>query len=422
VIMRSPPLSVLIAIIGRMGKEIPRPLGDLASRQAGVLSSRQVVAAGLSRNTVLSKVKHGRWKRLYPGVYATFTGPVGRNARLWAIVLYAGPGARLSHQTAAELLRLSDERCPLVHVTIPVGRRVKNPPGTIIHRSARVSRPWQPVGLPPHTFIEETIIDLVQGARRLDDVIALVTSAFGRKLTSEPHLRRAADERKKLRWRRELDEAIAMAAGGTHSVLEYRHDRDVQRAHGLPEPVKQARFRKADGTNGYRDRCYPQYGGLVIELDGQRFHPDEQRGRDRERDNQAAVTGSTLRYRWSDVTRRACETARQEAEALRYRGWGGQLRPCSPGCRAVARPPPEPGRDAAGTPRHGRNAAGTPPGRRDTARQPAGIEHRASNTEIHSQTCQVAFARKTSPRCASAHRSRTWWGSTSSCGPRAAAT
>jgi hypothetical protein len=198
-----------------------------------------------------------------------------------------------------------------------------------------VSRAWQPVGLPPHTFIEETIIDLVQGASSLDDVIALVTSAFGRKLTSEPHLRRAADERKKLRWRRELDEVIVMAAGGTHSVLEYRHDRDVQRAHGLPEPVKQARFRKLDGSWGYRDRWYPDYGGLVIELDGIAFHPQEQRSRDTERDNEAAVTGATLRYGWAAVTRSACETAGQEAAALRYRGWTGTLRPCSRTCRAV---------------------------------------------------------------------------------------
>ena len=110
----------------------------------------------------------------------------------------------------------------------------------------------------------------------------------------------------------------------------------MQRAHGLPEPVKQARFRKPDGSWGYRDRCYPHYGGLVIELDGTRFHPAEQRGRDTERDNQAAVTGATLRYGWDAVTRSACETARQQAAALRHRGWTGSLTPCSPGCRAVA--------------------------------------------------------------------------------------
>lgn len=326
-----------VVIIGGMGNEVPWQLLELARRQAGVLSSQQVIDAGLSRNAVTSKVKLGRWRRIYPGVYATFTGPMTRDARLWAIVLYAGPGARLSHETAAELLRFSDERCPLIHVTIPGSRKVRTPRGAVIHRSSYSSRPWQPFGLPPHTFIEETIVDLVQAAANLDDVIALVTSAFGRKLTSEPHLRRAVAERKKLRWRRELDEIISMAAGGTHSVLEYRHDRDVQRAHGLPEPVKQARFRKADGTNGYRDRYYPQYGGLVIELDGKRFHSEERRGRDQERDNQAAVSGTTLRYGWTDVTRKTCETARQEADALCHRGWTGKVKACSPDCRAVRR-------------------------------------------------------------------------------------
>ena len=71
-----------------------------------------------------------------------------------------------------------------------------------------------------------------------------------------------------------------------------------------------------------------------FEQDGKRYHHDDQR--DRERDNQAAVTGTTLRYGWVDVTRKACETARQEAAALRNRGWTGTLKPCSPGCRAVA--------------------------------------------------------------------------------------
>lgn len=323
-----------------MGHEVPARLLELGRRQSGVISRRQAIDSGMSRSAIASQVRCDRWRRIYPGVFATFTGSMSRNARLWAIVLYAGPGARLSHETAAELLRIFDERCQLVHVTIEANRRVRPPKGVVIHRSSYAGTPWQPVGMPPHSFIEETIIDLVDAAANLDEVIALVTMAFGRKLTSEAHLRRAAAERKRLRWRRELDEIIGHGARGTHSPLEYRHDRDVQRAHGLPEPVRQARFRKPDGTWGFRDRCYPQYGGLVIELDGARFHPDERRGHDRERDNQAAVTGSTLRYGWHDVTRRACETAAQEAYALRNRGWAGTLKPCSPTCRAATSPGP----------------------------------------------------------------------------------
>lgn len=330
-------LSEAFAILDNVKNQMPRGLRDQARLQGDVISRKQVLDAGLLEGVIAWNLRSGRWQQVYAGVYATFSGPVGRNAVLWAAVLYCGPEARLSHETAAELHGLIDERFPLIRVTIPSYRKVRPPEGVVIHRSARISRPWQPAGLPPHTFIEETIIDLVHAAEDLDDVAALVASAFSRKLTSEPSLRRAAADRKKLRWRRELDEIISMAAGGMHSVLEYRHDRDVQRAHGLPEPLKQSRFRKPDGVNGYRDRYYPQYDGLVIELDGRRSRPGERRAQDRERDNQAAVTGPTLRYGWDDVTRQACETARQEADALRHRGWAGRLKACSPGCRAVTR-------------------------------------------------------------------------------------
>jgi hypothetical protein len=330
-----------------MKEEVPRNLRERARLQAGVVSRQQALKAGLPKEVVGWSVRSGRWPPVYPGVYATFTGPISRSARLWAIVLYAGPQARLSHETAAELHRLSDERCPLVHVTIPAARRVRPPQGVVVHRSSHLSGVWQPVGMPPHTFIDETIIDLVAAAANLDEVIGLVTTAFGRRLGSESHLKRAAAERPRVRWRQELYEIIGECARGAYSPLEYRHDRDVQQAHGLPEPVKQARFRQRDGSWGYRDRYYPQYGGLVIELDGKRFHPEDQRGRDTERDNQAAVTGATLRYGWDAITCRPCETAEQQAAALRTRGWAGTLTPCSSACRAAPttqRRPLQPGR------------------------------------------------------------------------------
>ena len=55
------------------------------------------------------RVSSGRWRQMHPGVYATFTGEPSRGARLWAAVLSADPGAALSHETAAELHRLTDK-------------------------------------------------------------------------------------------------------------------------------------------------------------------------------------------------------------------------------------------------------------------------------------------------------------------------
>lgn len=317
-----------------MGTDIPERLSELARFQAGVVSRNQAIHAGLTRRAIDSKVTRRRWAQIHRGVYATFAKPVTREAYLWAAVLYAGPRARLSHQTAAELLALPCERSPLIHVTIAEARRVRAPAGVVIHRSSHLGRPCQPLGQPPHTFIEETIIDLVQAATKLDDVIALVAGAFRQKLTIAAQLRLAAKTRKKLRWRAELNEIIKQAADGSHSVLEYRYDRDVERAHGLPAAEKQVPFIKPDGTKGFRDRLYDPYG-LLVELDGKRFH-DGRQDEDRRRDNAAvATTGATLRYTWDDVTRRPCETAAELHAALERLEYEGALKPCSPQCRAV---------------------------------------------------------------------------------------
>ena len=259
-----------------------------------------------------------------------------RDARLWAAVLAAGPGAQLSHETAAEINRLTDRRSPFIHVSIPAARRVRPPHGVIIHLSSHLSLGWRFArGIPPHTFAEETVVDLVHAATDLNDVIAHVTGAFAKKRVSQGRLTEVAAARKKLRWRGELGEIIAAGAGGAHSVIEYRYDRDVEQAHGLPPAAKQVKFTKPDGSRGYRDRCYEDYG-LIVELDGKQYHPAEHRGRDQDRDNDATATvGSTLRYGWADVTGKRCESARQVHAALAKRGYAGPLKPCSPSCAAV---------------------------------------------------------------------------------------
>jgi hypothetical protein len=300
------------------------------------MTRQQVLGAGLSTGTIVARIRHGRWRQLHRGVYTTFTGPAGRQAQLWAAVLYAGKGARLSHETAAELHGLTGRRSSLIHVTVPASRRVRPAKGLVIHISALADPDARfPRGVVPHTLAEETILDLVHAAADLDEACGWVTSAFGKRLTAEGPLRAEMIRRKKLRWRTQVDEIITAAAGGARSVLEFRYDRDVECAHGLPAAERQVPFIKPDERRGFRDRYYREFG-LVVELDGKQAHPEERRGLDRSRDNAtAAGGGSTLRYDWYDVTRYGCLTAAQVADALRKRGWTGQLRPCSPACRAV---------------------------------------------------------------------------------------
>lgn len=325
-----------------MGSSIPPDLRRIVAEQANVVSRQQLLRAGVSRNTITSKVKRGVWRQIHPGVYRTVTGDVSWEANLWAAVLYAGPGALLSHETAAEILGLTNRRCPVVQVTVPASRRVRSPQGVVVHYSSFDYPRWRPLrGIPPHTFYAETIIDLVAAAENLDDVVAWVSRGIARNMVSAAQLRAAAKARRRFRWREQIEEVIDRVAGGSHFPLEFRYGRDVERAHGLPVATRQAKFTKQDGTKGFRDRYYEEYG-LIVELDGKEFHPDEQRSRDQARDNEtAATTGATLRYGWADVYRTPCETAGQLHRALRKRGYQGTFKPCSAACRAfLAATPP----------------------------------------------------------------------------------
>ena len=325
-----------------MESNIPPGLRRAIAEQAGTVTRRQALTAGVPPSTIASKVRHGLWQHVHPGVYYAFTGEVRWEARLWAAVLCTGRGALLSHETAAEILGLTDVRHPVIQVVVPASRRVKPPAGVAVHYSSLDYPRWRPRrGVPPHTFYAETIIDLVGAAGNLDDVVAWVSQAIARDLIGAAQLKAAVRARGRFRWRDQIGQVIDSVAGGSHFPLEFRYDRDVARAHGLPPATLQAKFVKPDGSRGFRDRCYEKYG-LIVELDGREFHPNEQRGRDRARDNDAvATTGATLRYGWDDVTRTSCETAGQVYRALRKRGYEGNIRPCSAACSAFLVAAPE---------------------------------------------------------------------------------
>jgi hypothetical protein len=119
---------------------------------------------------------------------------------------------------------------------------------------------------------------------------------------------------------------------GDHSVLEFRYTRDVERAHGLPEPDRQVPFTSHRGRRGRRDRVYTRYG-VVVELDGQLAHLAEDAWADKDRDNAAVEAGKEpLRYGWRHVRQRTCDTAIQVGRVLQNQGWEGQPKPCSIYC------------------------------------------------------------------------------------------
>jgi len=313
-----------------MSSDIPGQISVLAQRQAGAISRRQLVEAGLNPQLIIRRIERGRWQQLYWGVYATFNGLPPRETWLWAAVLRAGDGAVLSHQTAAELHGLIDFPAEVIYVTVPSTRRVAIR-GLIVRISGRIGQATQPKRDPPRTSVEETVLDLVQVSPGFDDACGWITRACAKRLTTEEKLRATLALRKKTRWRAELDDVLAAAGDGIHSALEYRYVRDVERAHGLPRSRHQVRV-VIDGRTVYRDAYYEEYQ-LAVELDGRLAHPDDERWRDSRRDNQARARGvETCRYGWRDVYAHPCETALLLAQILRLRGWRGHPRPCSSRC------------------------------------------------------------------------------------------
>ena len=170
------------------------------------------------------------------------------------------------------------------------------------------------------------MLDLTQTAKTFDDVCGWVTRAIARELTDETRLNAAMSARLEAALAGGSEELIVAAAGGDHSVLEFRYHRDVERAHGLPESVRQVSFMTPGGRRGRRDRVYDEYG-VVVELDGRLAHPAENHWKDKTRDNAAAADGKqSLRYGWSQVKWQPCETAAEVARVLRLHGWDGSPR------------------------------------------------------------------------------------------------
>ncbi len=307
-------------------------LDDLLDLQGGVLTRTQALAAGISSGAIRRHLSSGRWRRVHEAVYLTFSGPIPRRCHLWAAVLRAGTGALLSHESAAELTGLCGPAAT-IHLTMPGHRRIVRWPGVVVHYSRRAGAMGHPGRTPPQTRIEETVLDLTQSAASVDAAVGWLAKACGTRRTTPDRLMRALGQRKKIRWRAELIDALADVADGCHSVLETRYLRQVERAHGLPRGRRQA-MRRTPAGRRYDDVRYNDHG-VLVELDGRAAHPANERWRDMRRDNLAVVDGDrVLRYGWGDVTDHPCDVAAQVVAALRVGGWSGVpsrcVAPCCP--------------------------------------------------------------------------------------------
>jgi len=319
-----------------MSPDVARACKELARLQQGVISRTQALSCGISPDAIDRLVRSGRWQLIHRGVYFVSGGNPTRDSLLWAALRRAGPGAALCLETAADLHGFADRPSRLIHIAIPRERRVSPMSGVAIHRSNRLREATHPSLLPPRTRLEETVLDLVGKATNYEAALGLACCVCQRGLTTVPLVVAAMSKRARLRWRNELATALSDIGTGVHSVLEYRYLHRVERPHGLPTAVRQAKV-DANGRNRYLDNLYGAYG-LCVELDGLQAHPDEQRWQDMRRVNSIIEAGTTvLRYGWIDIDRHACETALQVGSVMGRLGWLGTLLPCGPACAVATR-------------------------------------------------------------------------------------
>jgi Transcriptional regulator, AbiEi antitoxin len=138
-----------------------RTIIDLARRQRGLVTSKQLAALGVGRRTLERWVGSGRLWRVHRGVYVAGPQPLTHRGRWLAAVLARGPGAVLSHASAAALWSLTGDRRE-VDVTAPQGRRGLNDSGIRLHLSKLAHDEWGTREGIPVTTVARTLFDLAE--------------------------------------------------------------------------------------------------------------------------------------------------------------------------------------------------------------------------------------------------------------------
>lgn len=153
-------------------------LYELAAAQQGNFSLDQAREAGYSRQLLRHHERHGRLFRQRRGVYRLAHFPPGETEDLVVVWLWSDRQGVFSHQTALMLHELSDVLPSRAHVTVPSeweNRRLRCPPGTVLHYATVPpdQRTW--VGSVPVTSPLRTIVDCDEDAV-LPDLVEQATS------------------------------------------------------------------------------------------------------------------------------------------------------------------------------------------------------------------------------------------------------
>lgn len=267
----------------------------LAERQSGVVACAQLKRIGFSDARIGRWLRAGRLHRVHHGVYAVGHRALSARGRLVGGLLYAGPGAMLSHVTSAWWTGIWGGEPRTIHVSTP--RRCRSTPGVRVHAQRRLER-TRHRGLPV-TTVAQTMLDVAAVTRPREVRRALAEAVYQGLVDLEDLEAVAGRGRPGSAALRAAMDGHRPRLAHTLSVLEERF-LDLCTAHGIPLPLVNV---KVAGV--MVDALWPD-DRVIVELDGHRTHATPAAvERDRSRELTLRAAGYlVLRYTWRQVTRR----------------------------------------------------------------------------------------------------------------------
>ena len=223
-----------------------------------------------------------------------------------AAVLACGPGAVLSHRSAAALHELRATDRAAIDVTVP-GRTCRKHSGIDLHRSRTLTpEDTTEVDRIPCTTVARTQLDLadVVNRRALERAYdqAEILERFDLRALHD-QLARNGGRRALAMVRAILDEHYS-GTTATWSELEERFLALIRSA-GAPTPEVNAWVAPDDGEPAIRVDFIWRARGLIVETDGRRFHNTRRAFEtDRRRDQRLTLAGwRVVRVTWGQLTR-----------------------------------------------------------------------------------------------------------------------
>jgi predicted transcriptional regulator of viral defense system len=195
----------------------PKPdhegLFETATQQAGYFTTGQALRHGFSSALMTYHTKRGRYVRVTRGLYRLRDYPSSPREHLIAAWLRLAPDAVVSHESALDLLGLSDVIPDQMHLTVPRSRRrLVRQPNVRIHTTKRPLHGAEVVGR--HgvrlTAPARTIADVAESGTAPEQVFRATQQAIERGLATPELIRKAARHRG-----RRVEKLIETALAGT---------------------------------------------------------------------------------------------------------------------------------------------------------------------------------------------------------------